>query len=559
MPVPILENPSAGGAVASNTVVNYASTTNVNIATGLVNTASFDGITLATGNIVLLKDQTNPIENGIYTVPVTGAAPRLASWAAGTDAFGRVVDVRSGSSATISYREISSPAIVGTNPLGFVPISAGMAATYGEQLLVTGGQQNLTATTVDVTGSVFTLPSAGTWEVEYVAAIFANASTQVTMYLTDSSFVEVAGSRGVYRSNTTTADTYTQIVGSARITTTGAVSYRLRASLTTGTAGGILVSGTNGVNKIAWKKIGGNAPMLGQTANHGLWVTKGTTSPVAATSGSNINFGANLIDEGGTGIAFNGINWTLEPGTYLLEADLQDGSNTTIPIYQFFNNTTNTAIGAQGQSRGTGASYGGEVVAKARISVSSPTSISLRALANFTVAANNSNVNSYVQIAQVGTNAIAGFPVRVNGSNNFVQGLYDVGLIKINGNFEFFQDQYLRLEMSANIMRWTSVGTAKSIGVYGFNSGSTGSSLPVTTDPDFIGVGGYSSTPVGTWQAIANAGISNDYDDIYLFWIQVANAPVKYRVTLMGGSSLCAIVERWDLSYVQNNVKITIN
>lgn len=60
--------------------VRAASTTNVNINTQLENGDTFGGVTLVTGDFVLLKNQTLPEENGIYVVPVAGPATRLAAF-----------------------------------------------------------------------------------------------------------------------------------------------------------------------------------------------------------------------------------------------------------------------------------------------------------------------------------------------------------------------------------------------------------------------------------------------------------------------------------------------
>jgi hypothetical protein len=57
-------------------VCRAASTANVNIASELENGDVLDGVTLVTGNRVLLKNQTSGLENGIYTVVSTGAASR---------------------------------------------------------------------------------------------------------------------------------------------------------------------------------------------------------------------------------------------------------------------------------------------------------------------------------------------------------------------------------------------------------------------------------------------------------------------------------------------------
>lgn len=56
--------------------VRVASTANVTIASALINASTMDGITLATGDRVLLKNQTTASENGIYIVAASGAASR---------------------------------------------------------------------------------------------------------------------------------------------------------------------------------------------------------------------------------------------------------------------------------------------------------------------------------------------------------------------------------------------------------------------------------------------------------------------------------------------------
>ena len=53
--------------------VRAATTANITIATALNNADTLDGVTLATDDLVLVKDQTAPAENGIYVVGVTPA------------------------------------------------------------------------------------------------------------------------------------------------------------------------------------------------------------------------------------------------------------------------------------------------------------------------------------------------------------------------------------------------------------------------------------------------------------------------------------------------------
>jgi hypothetical protein len=136
--------------------------------------------------------------------------------------------------------------------------------------------------------------------------------------------------------------------------------------------------------------------------------------------------------------------------------------------------------------------------------------------------------------------------------------LYKVACARFSGaSFEFFQDQYYRFDMSANIIRAAAVGIARPTGVYGFGSGSTTATLPAAADADFAGLGGYASIAIGTFTNLTSVGISNDYDDILVLWLETSSTPVKYRLTVMGGSEVGVIVERWDMSTITTGTKIT--
>jgi len=56
--------------------VRVATTVNGTLATAYANTSTVDGIALVTGDRILLKDQTAPAENGLYTVNISGAPTR---------------------------------------------------------------------------------------------------------------------------------------------------------------------------------------------------------------------------------------------------------------------------------------------------------------------------------------------------------------------------------------------------------------------------------------------------------------------------------------------------
>ena len=64
----------------------------------LENGDTLDGITLATGNKVLVKDQTDATENGIYDVVASGAASRNTDYNTVAELAGQLVIVQEGSS-----------------------------------------------------------------------------------------------------------------------------------------------------------------------------------------------------------------------------------------------------------------------------------------------------------------------------------------------------------------------------------------------------------------------------------------------------------------------------
>jgi hypothetical protein len=65
--------------------VRVATTTNGTLATAYANGQSVDGVVLATGNRILLKNQTTAADNGIYVVAASGAPTRAVDADGGTE------------------------------------------------------------------------------------------------------------------------------------------------------------------------------------------------------------------------------------------------------------------------------------------------------------------------------------------------------------------------------------------------------------------------------------------------------------------------------------------
>ena len=78
-------------------ITRVATTGNINLSNALENGDTLDGITLATGNKILVKDQTDATENGIYDVVSSGAASRNTEFNTVAELAGQMVIVQEGS------------------------------------------------------------------------------------------------------------------------------------------------------------------------------------------------------------------------------------------------------------------------------------------------------------------------------------------------------------------------------------------------------------------------------------------------------------------------------
>jgi len=118
-----------------------ATTANITIATALNSGDSIDGVTLANGDRVLVKDQSTATQNGIYVVGDTPA--RADDLAAGADAAGAFTFVEQGSTnADIGFVCTSNKgsAVVATNNLSFSTFSSSGNVTAGDGLDKSGNE-----------------------------------------------------------------------------------------------------------------------------------------------------------------------------------------------------------------------------------------------------------------------------------------------------------------------------------------------------------------------------------------------------------------------------------
>jgi hypothetical protein len=119
--------------------VRVATTAAGTLASSFANGSVVDGVTLVTGNRILIKDQAAPAENGIYVVAASGAPTRASDMNVTAEFDGAAVFVQEGTlNANNGYTQIATVTTVGTSAVTFSQFSGGSVYTWGTGLLLTG-------------------------------------------------------------------------------------------------------------------------------------------------------------------------------------------------------------------------------------------------------------------------------------------------------------------------------------------------------------------------------------------------------------------------------------
>lgn len=133
-------------------------TANLNIGTFLINGATVDGITLATGNRVLVKNQSTGVQNGIYLVlSNAGTATRVSDMATGSNAAGVFCFIQEGTQngdCGFVCSNNTGNDVVGTNALEFVQFSSAGVIQAGTALEKIGTTLNVLRTSILPIGSI---------------------------------------------------------------------------------------------------------------------------------------------------------------------------------------------------------------------------------------------------------------------------------------------------------------------------------------------------------------------------------------------------------------------
>ena len=122
------------------TAVRAATTTNGTLASAFANGSVIDGVTLATGDRILIKNQTAGAENGIYVVAASGAPTRATDADAGSELVNATVVVSEGSTQADTQwtQTVNAPITLGTTALVFAQSQTGTTYVGGNGITVTG-------------------------------------------------------------------------------------------------------------------------------------------------------------------------------------------------------------------------------------------------------------------------------------------------------------------------------------------------------------------------------------------------------------------------------------
>lgn len=120
--------------------VRVATTANGTLASAFENGDSVDGVTLATGDRILIKDQTDQTQNGIYTVNASGAPTRATDADTGAELIGAAVYVTSGTTnnGTRWVNSNTTSITLGSTNVTFAQFGGGSTYTAGDGLTLTG-------------------------------------------------------------------------------------------------------------------------------------------------------------------------------------------------------------------------------------------------------------------------------------------------------------------------------------------------------------------------------------------------------------------------------------
>lgn len=238
--------------------VRVATTAALSLATDLEDGDVVDGITLATGDRVLVKDQVAPEDNGIYIVPASGAASRATDFDSLSpidEINGAYVPVQEGSAnAGKLFVQADVVAVLGTDPINFIFFNSISGLVGGDMITVSGS--NISVDLAAVSGLESSNPGnvAGQLRVKLEAvtpSLQIDGSNQLGAKLDAAGAIASGASGLAVQVDNTTVEINTNAlrvkdsaITNAKVAAAAAIA---RTKLASGTANRVVVNDASGV------------------------------------------------------------------------------------------------------------------------------------------------------------------------------------------------------------------------------------------------------------------------------------------------------------------------
>lgn len=243
--------------------VRAATTANGTLASAFANGSSIDGVTLVTGDRILIKNQTTQTENGIYIVQVSGAPVRSTDADVGTELVGATVYVDQGTTQADTgwTQTTAAPITIGSSNIVWAQFSGSGSYTAGTGLTLTGNSFSLTSPVTAVLG--------GTGQTVYAVGDILAANTTTTL----SRVADVATGNALISGGVNTLPLWGKIGLTTHVSGVLPVANGGTNLSTTPTNGQLLIGN------------GTNYTLAGLTAGTGISVTNGSGTITLANTG----------------------------------------------------------------------------------------------------------------------------------------------------------------------------------------------------------------------------------------------------------------------------------
>lgn len=173
--------------------VRVATTAAGTLASSFENGDTLDGVTLVTGDRILLKNQSSGQENGIYTVNASGAPTRSVDADTAAEVLQAAVLVSEGTANadTAWVNSTNAPITLNTTPLVFVQFGAGATYTAGAGLTLTAldFSVNVDNSSIEINSDTLRVKASGitdamlatTYAKWYTTTVGDNSSTSIAV------------------------------------------------------------------------------------------------------------------------------------------------------------------------------------------------------------------------------------------------------------------------------------------------------------------------------------------------------------------------------------------